>query len=78
MAVKDIDKILHRNRAILLELMGKNAKQKQVPRSALDKKKFNYNYMTGTHLNSQNKTYRLIYDFAWMDFTKDKILIIRR
>ena len=35
-ATVSIDKILHRNRSILLEIMGKNAYQKKVPRSLLD------------------------------------------
>ena len=35
-ATVSIDKILHRNRSILLEIMGKSAYQKKVPRSLLD------------------------------------------
>jgi hypothetical protein len=73
-----IDRILHRNRSILLEIMGKNSSQKKVKKTILDKKKFNYSYCTGFHINKHNKTYRNIYDFAWMEFSDGEILIIRR
>ena len=51
--VKSTDKILHRNRSILLELMGKNSKQKKMDRQKLDAKKFNWNYFTGSYINSK-------------------------
>ncbi len=77
-AVKATDKILHRNRSILLELMGKNTKQKKINRQKLDAKKFNWKYYTGSYINSKGKLYHIVYDFAWMEFTDGEILIIRR
>lgn len=77
-ATLKIDKILHRNRAILLEVMGKNASSKKVDKLELDKKKFNYSYVTAYHLNSQNKMVNHIYDFSWIVFSNDKILISRK
>jgi len=77
-AVRETDKILHRNRSILLEVMGKNSKQKKVDRKILDRQKFNFNYMTGYYINSQNKMYHIVYDFAWMEFSDGEILIVRR
>lgn len=76
--VKEIDKILHRNRSILLELMGKNATQKKVKRLMLVKKNFQFKYLTHLHINSQGKTYHHIYDFAWMEFSNDEVMIVRR
>ena len=72
------DKILHRNRSILLEVMGKNMKQKKIDRAILDKKKFNYHTVTGYYVNSKEKTYNYVYDFSWMIFSDRKILINRR
>lgn len=72
-----IDKILHRNRTILLEAIGKNAKQKKVPRKVLDDKKFNFSYVTQYHLNSQNKMVNYVYDFSWMIFSDQEVLIKR-
>ena len=76
-SVKEIDKILHRNRSILLEIMGKNAQQKKVNRLLLEKKKFRFNYFTRTYLNSRGKIYHYVYDFAWMEFSDREILIRR-
>ena len=76
--VRDINKILSRNRSILLELMGKNDVQKKISRLELDRKKFNYKYHTHFYINSQGKTYFYVYDFSWMEFSDNEILIIRR
>jgi hypothetical protein len=76
--VRSTDKILHRNRSILLEVMGKNSKQKKVDRKILDKKKFNFHYVTSYYINSKNKIYHIVYDFGWMEFSDGEIMIIRR
>jgi len=77
-ATKEIDDILHRNRSILLEIMGKNIKQKKVKRILLEKKKFNFKYLTHFYVNTKGKTYFYVYDFAWMSFSDDEVLIVRR
>jgi len=76
--VQEINKILHRNRSILLEILGKNQTQKKVPRLVLDKMKFRYKYHTHTYINSVGKTYYYIYDMAWMSFSDNEILIVRK
>ncbi len=75
--VKFIDTILHRNRSILLEIMGKRKHQKKIHRIVLEKKKFNFKYHTHININSKGKTYFFVYDFAWMKFSNDEVLIIR-
>ena len=77
-ATHDIDQILHRNRSILLEIMGKNKTQISVSRDVLDKKKFQYKYLTGYVLNSRNKYVNYVYDFSWIEFSKGDILIYRK
>jgi len=77
-ATHNIDLILHRNYSILLELMGKTAKQKKIKKIWLDKKKFNYSYVTAYHLNSKNKMVNHIYDFSWMVFSDEEVLIRRK
>ncbi len=74
-ATKRIDLILHRNRSILLEILGKNSTQKKVNRLILDKKKFNYSYITAYHINNQGKTVHYVYDFNWMIFSDAEVLI---
>lgn len=74
-AAKSIDKILKRNRSILLEVMGKSTKQKKVLRTVLDGKKFNWTYYTHQHVNVKKKTFYYVYDFAWMVFSDQEVLI---
>ena len=77
-AVRHTDIILHRNRSILLEILGKNKQRKKVDRLTLDRKKFNFHYLTGYYANASNKIYNLIYDFAWMEYASGEILVMRR
>lgn len=72
-----IDKILHRNRAILLELMGRY-KQRQITILDLEKKKFNFNHITRYTINSKGKIYHWVYEFSWMKFSSGIIMIYRR
>jgi predicted nucleic acid-binding Zn ribbon protein len=76
--VKEIDIILHRNRSILLEIMGKHKSHLKCLRIELEKRKFNFKYHTHTNSNSAGKVYHFVYDFAWMTFSDDEVLIIRR
>jgi hypothetical protein len=77
-AVKEINKILHRNRSILLDILGKHKIQAKIERMVLDKKKFNFKYHTHFHTNSANKVYNFVYDLAWMEFSDNEVLIIRK
>jgi len=74
-ATDHIDKILHRNRSILQELLGKKLQSKNVARAVLDDKQFNFGYLTGYHINSQNKMINFVYDFSWMIFSDQHVLI---
>ncbi|MBX2814702.1 MAG: hypothetical protein KTR24_01840 [Saprospiraceae bacterium] len=75
---KSIDAILHRNRSILLELMGKNATQKDLLKIELDRKGFNHAYITGYYINSKNKMVHHVYDFAIIPFSDQGVRIMRR
>jgi len=77
-AVKQVDVILHRNRSILLEILGKNKVQLKVERIILDKKKFNFKYHTHFQVNSAGKMYLYVYDFAWMEFSDNEVMIVRK
>lgn len=72
-----IDKILHRNRAILLEILGKSGRTKKVLKLELDKKNFNYSYITGMHINKETKQVFHIYDFSYLLFSDQEVLIYR-
>lgn len=77
-AAIEINGYLKRNYAILWELLGRNKTQVNVYRNALEEKKFRFKYHTHFHVNSNNKTFFYVYDLAWMTFSDDEILIIRK
>ncbi len=76
--VTEINKILARNRSVLLELLGKNIKQKKLPSLELDRKKFNFKYHTHLISNSKGKIYNYCYDIAWMEFSDNEVLILKK
>ena len=57
--------------------MGKQKTKMKIPSMILDRKKFNYNYITKVYINAAGKIYYHVYDFAWMKFSDDEVLIIR-
>jgi len=77
--VLKIDSILHRNRTILQELFTNTKSQKLIlPRIILKKKGFDFEHFTGTYTNSKNKLYHYIYDFAWMEFSNQEVMLVRK
>lgn len=73
----NVDKILHRNRSILLEVMGKRTTQTRISREVLDKKKFNYDYCTGYFVNKKGLTFHYVYDFRWAIYSDKEIIIYK-
>ena len=76
--VKKIDRILHRNRTILQEVLGKNKQQKKINRVVLDHKNFKFDYHTRTYVNAKGKTYFYVYDVGWMQFSDREVLVVRK
>ena len=78
-ATKAIDKILHRNREILEQVMQSQKKKKlMIDRLELERWGFNFNYITGIYKNSQGKLYHYVYDYAWMEFSKQEVMIVKK
>lgn len=76
-ATKVIDEILHRNRAILLEILGKKQQKITVPRLLLETKNFTFKYHTHTHINHKGKILYWVYDLGWMQFSNNNIVIFK-
>jgi hypothetical protein len=74
---QEIDGYLHRNRDILKTIMG-NASKETIDRLILVRAGFKFDYMTGIYFNKENKMYRILYDYAWMEFSDQKILIVKK
>lgn len=78
-ATAQIDAILHRNREILEQLMSSQTKKKlMIDRLELERWGFNFNYITGIYKNSQGKLYHYVYDYAWMAFSKQEVMIVKK
>lgn len=77
-AAVQINEYLMRNHGILLELLGKNKTQTKIYRTQLEQKKFRFKYHTHFHINSKGKMFQYVYDLAWMEFSDDEILIVRK
>ncbi len=74
-----IDRFLHRNHTILLELYHKKEHDKWYEtKTKLQKLGFRFNYYTSTYLNKQGKMYYYIYDFRWMEFSDAKVMIVKQ
>ena len=78
LAAIEINGYLKRNYVILLEVLSTNKTQIKVYRNILEKKGFRFKYHTHFHVNSKNKTMFYVYDVAWMAFSDDEILVVRR
>jgi hypothetical protein len=76
-ATKVIDGFLHRNREILATLIGAGTKY-TVDKAVLDQTGFKYDYHTSHYTNKEGKVYWIVYDLAWMTFSDQKILIVRK
>lgn len=76
-ATAKVDAILHRNRSILLEIMGKQKISIKISRTILDRKKYNWRKCTGHHINKAGKMVYYVYDFSWVVFSDDEVLIKR-
>ncbi|EDM44813.1 hypothetical protein SCB49_14615 [unidentified eubacterium SCB49] len=77
-ATAAIDEMLHRNRSILLECLGKSTFQKKIKRTVLEKKNFKFQYHTHSLKNKQGKRYYWVYDFGWMPFSDDYVLVVQQ
>ncbi|MDH3650861.1 MAG: hypothetical protein OEQ53_14340 [Saprospiraceae bacterium] len=73
-----IDQFLHRNRTILYEVwIDARSRKFFVQKSKLYKKGFRFKSYTSSYLNNQGKTYFYVYDFRWMEFSTDQVMVIK-
>jgi len=77
--VKEVNRFLIQNRKILIAIFEGEKKNKlMVPRILLDKMGFHFNYMTGIYRNREDKLYHYIYDYAWMEFSSQEVMIVKK
>jgi hypothetical protein len=72
-----IDGYLHRNHEILSELCAASPTNKLFfAKSILVAKGFKFEYLTGIYLNNQGKMYHYVYNFAWMVFSDEQVMVV--
>ncbi|WP_107038831.1 hypothetical protein [Brumimicrobium mesophilum] len=76
-AALDIDKILHRNRSIILELLGNDRDQLHIDRIEMDKKNFHFNYYTHQYMSREGDTFKWLYDLGWIELSNREMIILR-
>lgn len=77
--VKHINNILLKNRKILASIF-ENKKQNKIMISKLKLTQlgFNFDHITGFYINRKQKMYKYIYHFAWMEFSNQDVMLIRK
>ena len=58
--------------------MGEKRNKMMAGRLELTKMGFHFDYITGIYTNKEGKMYHNVYDFAWMEFSTQEILIVRK
>lgn len=77
--VSTINRILLNNRNVLIQLFENEKSNKlKLPKIVLTKLGFNFEYITGYYTNRQGKVYHYVYDYAWMKFSSQEVLLVRK
>jgi len=77
--IRDTNRILLENHNILNKILSKTkSKQIKINRIELAKLGFSFDYCTRVYLNSQGKWYRYVYNYKWMEFSDQHVLILRK
>ncbi len=73
----EIDGYLHRNHEILRGLCEKE-KSKKLYFNKLDliNANFRFEYITGIYRNNVGKIYHYVYNYAWMEFSTEQVMVV--
>lgn len=76
--VRDVNRFLLKNRRVLENIFADEKENKlMVPRLLLEKMGFHFNYHTGSYINHAGKMYHYVYEFSWMEFSSQEIMLLR-
>ncbi|MEL6636527.1 MAG: hypothetical protein AAFR05_07235 [Bacteroidota bacterium] len=77
--VKTVNRFLLQNFQIMEGIFREEKKNKlMIPRMVLDQMGFHFNYCTGCYLNRQGKLYHYVYNYAWMAFSNQELMLLRQ
>lgn len=72
-----LDRHLHRNWSIILEILGSNSQKAIVPRILMAEKKFLFKYITHYHKSEQGHLVHYVYDMGWVELPNDEVMLFR-
>lgn len=76
--IRNVNNILRRNRRILEELMERVEKTVTLPKAALGKKGYNFDFFTATYLNEKtNLYYYYCYEYGFAFIDEDRCMLCR-
>jgi len=55
-----------------------NSKKEVFDRLIISRTGFKFDFITGVYKNKEGKIYYLVYNFAWMEFSDQKILVVKK
>jgi hypothetical protein len=76
--MRHINRLLHKNRQILADLMPKTASQSKTSYEELLERGFLFKYSTHQVLNKKGNPYHYCYDYGYLAISEMHYLVVRR
>ena len=76
--LRNINRILRRNRKILKELLPQGTEKITITKSHLEFLQFHFCFYTHSHTNKNGYTFLFCYEFGYLTISPDRVVVIRR
>jgi hypothetical protein len=76
--VRNVNRILRRNRMILEEIMSAGEETMRASRASLQEKGFNFNYLTSAYINKEGMICYFCYEYGYLMVESDWYCISKR
>lgn len=76
--LRNINRILGRNRRILKELLPKGSEKVIISKRHLEFLQFHFCFYTHSHTNKKGNTFLFCYEFGYLTIAPDRVIVIRR
>lgn len=77
-SMRNINNRLRKNRRILDAMIPENEEMTKVHRDKLQKKGFDFKYITHNYTTQKGKTYHFVYDMGYLELGENWFLIVKR
>jgi hypothetical protein len=76
--LKNINRILRRNRKILRDLLTPETDRVIISRAELEFLQFHFSFYTHSHTNKSGNTFHFCYEFGYLTISPERIIVIKR